>query len=161
MSLLKMLQSLPPGEEISPEMERKLKSAANMLLAGREGGHANRIGPSDRSVGYGDYDGLANLTEPQIIERESLETQGAESTLEICEYHNDYSDNELCKPRYVMLNFDEAPFFEGSRRQVEQVQTRLEMTRVKEGLKAMKKEMKKLRETYLKQKMGDFYEKGP
>jgi hypothetical protein len=65
MSFLKLLRSIPKDGDISPELDRRLKSAANMLLADREDGNLNIMDDDKNSdvVEYEDRTGLEELNE--------------------------------------------------------------------------------------------------
>ena len=164
MTFLSLLKSIPKDGDISPELDHKLKKAANMLLAGREGGNVDVPDRERNNVDYEDLSGLDDLSEPEMIEDEEAATTDR-ANFEPDESGDD-EDEDLTrrKPRCTLITYDDRDrifsFFEGSRREVNQTKARLDLIRIKKGHEACKKEVKKLREKYLSQTMGDFYEKG-
>lgn len=149
MTFLKLIRSIPKDGEIPPELEHKLKSAANMLLAGREDGNTDLVdGTPELVVEYEDRGGLEEAGEPDMIESES--NSHSEFTL----------DRDFDEPRCVLLADDdhsrEIVIATGPRREIEGLKASLCMIRLKRGGRAYMKQVKKLRKKYL----GELYGKG-
>jgi len=158
MSFLKLLRSIPKDGEITPELERKLHKAAVGLLRGQEIGSYDLPDKEHRLVEYENHSGLEALNEPEIIDEENAESEDRSDHILEC----NYGDN--CGHELVLVTLDEndreIPFANGSKRQITQIRKNLDLIRAKRGHKACQNEIRRLREEYLLQTMGDFYEKG-
>jgi len=164
MTFLKLLRSIPPDGEITPELEWKLQRAAGALLRGRESGNYDLPDIDRVEVGYGEYDALEDLSEPDMIERES-ELSRSDFEAECDYFPEDFSEPETIEleseagSRYVLIVYDydqeqEIAIKEGTKADLARISAWLDLVRARDGFGAYRTEVIKMRAEYLRGSHG-------
>jgi hypothetical protein len=164
MTFLKLLRSIPPDGEITPELEWKLKRAAGALLRGQESGTYDLPDTDRVEVGYGEYDALEDLSEPDMIERES-ELSRSDFEAECDYFPEDFSEPETIEleseagSRHVLIVYDyhteqEIAIKEGTKADLARISAWLDLIRARDGLGAYRTEVRKMRAEYLRRFHG-------